>query len=117
MFYPDDDRVVPLEGGQEFVPAQDLGLVQRPKAAEHFNITLRGGVRHDAARHDISLYLYLKQKRCVQQSRRARRSGLESGELMASVRRNGEASEMLERKARRVDDAVINQFIVLSCAK
>lgn len=46
--YPDDDGVVPLEGGQEPVPAQDLGLVERPEAAEHFDVTLGDCVRHDA---------------------------------------------------------------------
>lgn len=48
--YPDDDGVVPLEGWQEFVPAEDLGLVERPEATEHFNITLSCGVRHDPTR-------------------------------------------------------------------
>lgn len=46
-YYPDDDGVVPLEGGQESVPAQDLGLIQRPEAAEHFYVTLGDRVRHD----------------------------------------------------------------------
>lgn len=49
-YYPDDDGVVPLKGWQKFVPAQDLGLIERPEATKHFNITLSYCVRHDAVR-------------------------------------------------------------------
>lgn len=48
--HPNNDAVVPLENGDEFVPTQNLGLVQGPESAEHLDATLVVGLGHGGRR-------------------------------------------------------------------
>lgn len=43
--HPDDHRLLALEFGDEFVPPEDLRLVEGPEPAHHFDAAL-GGIRH-----------------------------------------------------------------------
>lgn len=46
--YPDDDSVVSLEFGEKLVSADDLRLVERAKATQHFYVALRWDIGHGA---------------------------------------------------------------------
>lgn len=86
--HPNNDAVVPLKNGDEFVPPQNLGLVQGPKSAEHLDATFVVGLRHGGRRRGVGALLE-RQGWCVPRKRELT-GGRSKGQVLGLWGRPGE---------------------------